>query len=193
MNNNRRPFRVIGNNRSYRNAYRRGYRNGYRSNHGGAYLTGLAGGAILYSAFNSHNYYGGLSYSVGYGYPYYYGPSYYTGYYDYGYYGPSYYGMSYYYSPRYRYRRPVTRVVYVEQPVQTVYQQVPATTIYQYASDQSAYQYQPQPVEDENCLQVREYTTTIEIGGESVPAYGQACLMPDGSWKFGDPIQEPSF
>lgn len=192
LNNNDRRVRVVGNNRGYRNGYYRGYRNGYRrGNHSGAYLTGLVGGATLYSAFNSHhyydNYYSGVSFSYGYGNPYYYGPSYYRS----GYYGPSYYGTSYYYSPRYRYR-PATRVVYVEQPVETVYQQMPASTD-QYAGNQSAYQYQPQDAINENCLQVREYTTTIEIGGETVDAYGQACLMPDGSWKFGDPIAEPSF
>lgn len=88
-------------------------------------------------------------------------------------------------------------MVYVERPVETIYQEVPAS--YQYADNQSAYQnssayqYQPEQVIDENCLQIREYTTTIEIGGETVDAYGQACLMPDGSWKFGDPIAEPEF
>lgn len=33
-----------------------------------------------------------------------------------------------------------------------------------------------------DCLQVREYQTRIVIGGRSVPAYGDACLQPDGSW-----------
>jgi hypothetical protein len=33
------------------------------------------------------------------------------------------------------------------------------------------------------CLQVREYQTEIVIGGKTVPAYGDACLQPDGSWK----------
>jgi len=32
------------------------------------------------------------------------------------------------------------------------------------------------------CLQVREYQTEIVIGGRTVPAYGDACLQPDGSW-----------
>lgn len=50
---------------------------------------------------------------------------------------------------------------------------------------------QPAPVPQSSCLQVREYTTTVEVGGKTVPAYGEACLQPDGSWKFGQPIAEP--
>jgi len=37
-----------------------------------------------------------------------------------------------------------------------------------------------QPTAD--CLQVREYQTEIVVGGRTVPAYGDACLQPDGSW-----------
>lgn len=51
---------------------------------------------------------------------------------------------------------------------------------------------QPAPTWDKSCLQVREYTTTIVVGGKTVPAYGQACLQPDGSWKFGLPTAEPA-
>jgi hypothetical protein len=41
-----------------------------------------------------------------------------------------------------------------------------------------------------NCLQVREYQTEIVVGGKSVPAYGNACLQPDGSWKpISGPVQ----
>ena len=36
---------------------------------------------------------------------------------------------------------------------------------------------------DASCLQVREYQTEIVIGGKTVPAYGDACLQPDGSWQ----------
>ena len=39
-----------------------------------------------------------------------------------------------------------------------------------------------QPTAD--CLQVREYQTEIVVGGRTVPAYGDACLQPDGSWKI---------
>jgi hypothetical protein len=38
----------------------------------------------------------------------------------------------------------------------------------------------PQP--GDSCLQVREYQTEIVVGGKPVPAYGDACLQPDGSW-----------
>jgi len=40
---------------------------------------------------------------------------------------------------------------------------------------------------DGTCLQEREYQTTIVVGGRNVPAYGTACLQPDGSWRRGAP------
>lgn len=43
------------------------------------------------------------------------------------------------------------------------------------------------------CQQTREYQTTITIGGVDRPAYGTACLMPDGSWMMGDAQLEPGF
>lgn len=186
VRNSSRNHNYYDNRRNTRKAYKRGYRQGSHSS--SPFLAGLVGGAILHSAFNN-NHYGsnvGISYNYGYGN---YGYNNY-GYNNYGYnnYGYSNYGSSY---PSYRYA-PRTNVVYVERPVQTVVQQVP---VYAQAPAQQQYQYAPtqaaQPAE--NCLQVREYTTTIEIGGQTVPAYGQACLQPDGSWKFGDPIAEPSF
>ncbi|GIX16623.1 MAG: hypothetical protein KatS3mg119_0809 [Rhodothalassiaceae bacterium] len=46
---------------------------------------------------------------------------------------------------------------------------------------------------DGGCLQIREYQTTITVGGEEKEAYGDACLMPDGSWRLGAPklVPEP--
>ena len=42
---------------------------------------------------------------------------------------------------------------------------------------------------DAPCLQVREYQTEIVIGGKIAPAYGDACLQPDGSWqKISGPL-----
>ena len=41
------------------------------------------------------------------------------------------------------------------------------------------------------CVQTREYQTRITVGGETRPAYGTACLMPDGQWLKGEPILEP--
>lgn len=51
------------------------------------------------------------------------------------------------------------------------------------------------PVQPQNssCLQVREYQTTITVGNQSVPAYGQSCLQPDGSWKLGPATPVPSY
>jgi len=40
---------------------------------------------------------------------------------------------------------------------------------------------------DNTCLQEREYQTTVVVGGKNVPAYGTACLQPDGSWRRGPP------
>jgi hypothetical protein len=47
------------------------------------------------------------------------------------------------------------------------------------------------PAINSSCLQTREYQTTITVGGTRVPAYGLACLQPDGSWRQGPPVQEP--
>ncbi|WP_417317541.1 hypothetical protein [Emcibacter sp.] len=44
-----------------------------------------------------------------------------------------------------------------------------------------------------SCLQEREYQTTITVGNEAVPAYGTACLQPDGSWKFGPAKEVPAY
>lgn len=44
-----------------------------------------------------------------------------------------------------------------------------------------------------NCLQTREYQTTITIGGEAKDAYGTACLQPDGSWMMGEAQLVPEF
>jgi len=42
------------------------------------------------------------------------------------------------------------------------------------------------------CLQQREYSTKIMIGGKQVDGYGTACLQPDGSWRYG-PAQPESY
>ncbi len=49
------------------------------------------------------------------------------------------------------------------------------------------------PVQPQNssCLQVREYQTTITVGNQSVPAYGQSCLQPDGTWQLGPATPVP--
>ena len=40
------------------------------------------------------------------------------------------------------------------------------------------------------CLMTREYQTQVTVGGQLVPAYGQACLQPDGSWYHGPAVPE---
>jgi len=35
------------------------------------------------------------------------------------------------------------------------------------------------------CLQEREYTMKVIVGGKAADAYGTACLQPDGSWYRG--------
>ena len=170
-NRNRKAFRP--NARANNRAYNRGFHHARRNNDG-AFLGGLFTGAVISSAFNNRRHYNthvGINYSFGH-------PGF-----GYGY-------------PGYRFA-PRTNVVYVERPVQTAVKQVP---VYaqgpNYQQQQPGYyQYQPtqQQAVNNSCLQTREYTTTIEIGSEAVPAYGQACLQPDGSWKFGDPVAVPSF
>lgn len=52
-------------------------------------------------------------------------------------------------------------------------------------------QVQQPPAPQGTCLQTREYTTTVTIGGAPADAYGTACLQPDGSWRFGPPQPVP--
>lgn len=44
-----------------------------------------------------------------------------------------------------------------------------------------------------DCVQIREYQTTIIIGGEEKEAYGDACLQPDGAWLQGPPKVVPNY
>ena len=43
------------------------------------------------------------------------------------------------------------------------------------------------------CQMTREYQTEIVVGGQVMPAYGQACLQPDGSWYHGPAAPEPGY
>lgn len=43
------------------------------------------------------------------------------------------------------------------------------------------------------CLQEREYTTTVIIGGKEAEAYGTACLQPDGTWLRGPAKLVPEY
>ncbi|MFQ5347167.1 MAG: hypothetical protein ACE5ED_04905 [Rhodothalassiaceae bacterium] len=51
----------------------------------------------------------------------------------------------------------------------------------------------PQQTASANCLQTREYQTTIVVGGEEKEGYGTACLQPDGSWLMGPPKLVPEY
>jgi hypothetical protein len=53
-----------------------------------------------------------------------------------------------------------------------------------YPAGSADYSYEPA---GDTCLQAREYQTTVVVGGKNVPAYGTACLQPDGSWKRDTP------
>jgi len=73
----------------------------------------------------------------------------------------------------------------------TVY--VPQQRVYIQPPQQQWTQKQPVLLQDSSCLQTREYQTNITVGGQTVPAYGQSCLQPDGTWKLGTAIPEPDY
>lgn len=50
----------------------------------------------------------------------------------------------------------------------------------------------PNSFPNEACLVVREYQTTIIIDGQEKPAYGPACLKPDGTWLQGSARVAPN-
>lgn len=56
---------------------------------------------------------------------------------------------------------------------------------YEYQRPAPGYGYSGAGGYEPACLQEREYQTTVIVGGKQVPAYGSACLQPDGSWHRG--------
>ena len=97
------------------------------------------------------------------------------GYYRRGHYGHGHYGYPYYRHRTHRHRHVTyTQVVPVNPPKQV--RSVRSAAIEQQRQD---------------CRMIREYQTTITIGGKEVPAYGDACLQPDGSWRLGAPKPVP--
>jgi hypothetical protein len=52
-------------------------------------------------------------------------------------------------------------------------------------AQRQAYPVESPAISDDTCLQEREYQSTVVVGGKNVPAYGTACLQPDGSWRRG--------
>lgn len=106
------------------------------------------------------------------------------------YYSTPYYGYGGYpYNSGYGYNSwgYAPRTVVVPQPVYVP--QAPTYTAQPYGGDTYQQSRYLAPVSASQgsaaCLQEREYQTTIEIGGRQVPAYGTACLQPDGSWAQG--------
>ena len=79
-----------------------------------------------------------------------------------------------------------------QRKTETVYVQQQQPVYVQPTQQQWVQQRPVQPVNN-SCLQVREYQTTITVGGQTVPAYGQSCLQADGSWKLGPAIPEPAY
>ena len=76
--------------------------------------------------------------------------------------------------PQYRHRRPVVRYMYVPPPRVTI--------VRPYAPPRTVSVIPPVPqIASATC---REYTTIVTIDGRAVPAYGRACLQPDGSWQL---------
>lgn len=95
------------------------------------------------------------------------------GHYDRHYRGPS--RVVWYGHPGYR-RPPVREVVY-----QNVYvQPAPIVQAAPIAVNPVS------PIYASNNGTCREYQTTIKVGNRTQPAYGTACLQPDGSWQTVD-------
>lgn len=88
--------------------------------------------------------------------------------------GPWYHGprTTFYFRPVYREPPPV--VVYRQAPPPVVVYTEPAPVTVSPASP--AYT-------DARGRTCREYQTTVTVGGTPQPAYGTACLQPDGSWR----------
>lgn len=95
-----------------------------------------------------------------------------------GYYQPGYAPAYYDYPPPRHYHRPPPREV-VYYPPPPVYA-APAPRYYGAPVTYEAPVQQPS-----NAGYCREYQSTVTVGGRAVPAYGQACMQPDGSWKLG--------
>ena len=192
-----------------------GHSNGHHKGHykghykGGHYKGGYHKGGHYKGRYKSHGYKHGYKYGHGYkkAYKKGYKQGYKQGKYAYGYkpyYKPykPYYKKPYYYGYKSKYYGygPVIRFNYSNVtygqptavvPVQPV-QPAPVTETIVYDAPQAA------PVSSAHgasgdCLMTREYQTEITVGGQLVPAYGQACLKPDGSWEQGPAQADPLY
>ena len=77
---------------------------------------------------------------------------------------PAYY--PYYYPPYYYYPPPV----YAPVPTYGTVQPLPPPA--------------PPAAQDSSGATCREYETTVQVNGQWQPAYGTACLQPDGTWRM---------
>ena len=135
---------------------------------------GEAGGYGYKRHFGHHHHFGHRRH-YGHGYRRHYGPRFFFGFSNYGH--RRHFGYRRHYPGYYA---PYPRVIYRPPPVQYV-TPAPVTVA------PPAVQQQPVAQLPEGCRMVREYQTQITVGGKLVDAYGDACLMPDGSWERGPP------
>lgn len=73
-----------------------------------------------------------------------------------------------------------------------IYREPPPVVVYRYAPPPTVIYTEPAPVTvspaspvftDGQGRTCREYQTTVSVGGAVQPAFGTACLQPDGSWR----------
>ena len=83
------------------------------------------------------------------------------------------------------YRAPQPAYTYYEAPVRAA----PAPAVAPRLSPAMAAEF----AEPSGCLQTREYTTVLNVDGQTKDAYGTRCLKADGTWVFGPPKIAPTF
>jgi hypothetical protein len=166
----------------YRAYKRNNHYNEHRHNNGSTLALGVLSGLVIGQALSNNH-------DVGYS----------TNYYDNRY--NSYYrnDAEYYFRTNRRYNRPHYRInyrsnyryndrpIYVPSPPRGRWVNSSAANDTWYKGDDYR-----ESKNSSTCLQTREYTTTVEVGGRTVPAYGTSCLQADGSWKLGKAQAVPS-
>ena len=104
--------------------------------------------------------------------------------------GQFYFGYPYFYGPRRNFGRrghyprryvPRYRTSYAQPPAQYVQPQV---INFQPTGNQKRRVSSAAPLPP-GCRMIREYQTRVDVGGKDVAAYGDSCLLADGSWKRG--------
>jgi len=87
------------------------------------------------------------------------------------------------YYPYYSYYAPPPPVVYAPPPTVVTYAPQPAYAAPSGPPPVSANQASPTYTDGQGRT-CREYQSTATVGGATQPAYGTACLQPDGSWRI---------